>query len=455
MSNMRNRVAIPLLTVAFLAAAVWGFSQYQTKRQWEISAENQYQRAFEEMATNANNMEADLSKALVAGSFQQTINLLTNTWREANTCQSNLGQLPLTSMELAGTKNLLANVSAYCFNTSQTRLVTGKDLNENQWKNLRILRNRVRLMSRHLGQMQQNFFNSRSRWLEVGQVGTMGAAGISNNMSNNKVTKSFLMLEDGLKRVPDAHYEGNNQDFVPKPTGLTGPNVTIKEAERIFRDFLRPDYPNAQVRYERIIRGGFPSYMLRAVLPNQPKRDLRGSVSMKGGHIAWMLGTRDVNRTSVDLPQCQKNAVNFLKTKGFSDMKVVASETYDNIATLTCAPERGGAIYYPELVKVQVAQDNGNILGCDFIPYLTFHDPKAKGTPKPAYGETKIRGELNPHFKPEKFVLAQVLDEMFNKVLCYEVSGKQGADRYLLYYNAATGKEEKIRRVDKLGNEII
>jgi hypothetical protein len=61
---------------------------------------------------------------------------------------------------------------------------------------------------------------------------------------------------------------------------------------------------------------------------------------------------------------------------------------------------------------------------------------------------------LNPHFKPTKIGLAQVLDEMFNKVLCYEVAGNLNDDHYLIYYNAATGKEEKIRRVDTHGNEI-
>ncbi|HYH02661.1 MAG TPA: PepSY1/2 domain-containing protein, partial [Bacillota bacterium] len=407
-------------------------------------------------ATHTNNMEADMSKSLVAASFPQTIRLLTNVWREANTCQENLGQLPLTSMELAGTKNLLANVGAFCFNTAQEKLVKGQKIKGSEWEQLKTLRNRTKVMVRHLANMQQNFFNSRAKWLDVDRNAVMGAAGMADNMSNNKVTKSFLMLEDGLKRVPDVAYEGNNLDFTPKPTGLTGKNVSIKEAELICQRFLATDYPNVRVKYERTIRGGFPSYMMRATVPNQPEdRELRCSISVKGGHMAWVLGDRDVDRSKLSLDQCSQEAVDFLKQKGYPNMKVVAKDSFENIATLTCAPERNNVLYYPELVKVQVAQDNGDVLGCDFVPYLTFNDPQQKTAPKPAQSKEQIQKTLNEHFKPNQIQLAQVLDEMYNKVLCYEVSGNQGGDRFLIYYNASTGKEEKIRRVDQDGNELI
>lgn len=454
MSKMRNRFIIPVLFLALAGVGIWGYWQYQTRQQWEISAENQYQRAFEELATHTNNMEADMSKSLVAASFPQTIRLLTNVWREAYSCQENLGQLPLTSMELAGTKNLLANVSAFCFNTAQEKLMKGQKITNDEWEKLKTFRDRTKVMARHLSQMQQEFFNSRTKWLDVGRT-VMGAAGMADNLSNNKVTKSFLMLEDGLKRVPDVAYEGNNLDFTPKPTGLTGKNVSIKEAEELCRRFLATDYPNVRVKYERTIRGGFPSYMMKATVSNQPIGELRCSVSVKGGHIVWVLGNRDVDSAKLSLEQCSQKAVNFLRQKGYPNMKVVAKDSFDNIATLTCVPERNNVLYYTEFVKVQMARDNGDVLGCDFVSYLTFNDPNRKTTPKPALNKERIQKGLNEHFKPSAIQLAEVLDEMYNKVLCYEVSGTQGSNRYLIYYNAATGKEEKIRRVDKDGNELI
>ena len=103
-----------------------------------------------------------------------------------------------------------------------------------------------------------------------------------------------------------------------------------------------------------------------------------------------------------------------------------------------------------------MAQDNGAILGFDAIAYLTFYDPREApdGRPRVTTAEIKRRF-VNPHLNIERIKLAQVLDEMFNKVLCYEVAGSFKQDQFLIYYNGTTGKEEKIRRVDQNGNEVM
>jgi spore germination protein len=452
---MRPAIIISVLILGLIVVTTWGYTQYQEKRNWEINAENQYQLAFTSLATNANSMEADLSKALVSASFVQNIRLLTNIWRQANTCQENLGQLPLTSLELSNTKNLLAGVGAYCLNTAQKKLIQGSRVDRNEWDKLLVLRNRIRVMVSHVGEMQRKFFDSRSRWLEVDRLNSPKMAGAPPDINRNQMAKSFLMLENGLKRVPDITYEGNNLNFTPRPVGLTGKRISSKTAVALTRRFLQPDYPDARVRYERKIGGDFQSFMCRVTFPRRPAEELRCSVSVKGGHVAWLLGNRRVDRATWGLERCAVKAKAFLEQKGYLDMQVVARDSYANVATLTCAPRRNGVLYYPELVKVQVAQDNGAILGCDFIAYLTFHDPDRMAAVQPVFSTRQIVRKLNPNFKSGRIRRAEVLDEMFNKVLCYEVNGRQGNDRYQIYYNAVNGREEKIRRVDRNGNEML
>jgi germination protein YpeB len=167
-----------------------------------------------------------------------------------------------------------------------------------------------------------------------------------------------------------------------------------------------------------------------------------------------MLGNRPVRSSKLNFSQVQRQSLNFLDRNGYKGMRQVAQERYGNICSVSCIPERNGVLRYPELVKVQVAQDNGEVLGLDAVPYLTFFNPNESPKLKPRYTETRIRRFLNPHVKLEKIRLAQVLDERYNKVSCYEVSCREGRDRFLIYYNANTGQEEKIRRVDRYGNEI-
>ena len=210
------------------------------------------------------------------------------------------------------------------------------------------------------------------------------------------------MLEDGLRRVPDIQFTGNNLGFVPKPTGLTGKNISSQEAVTIARKFLGPKYKNATFKYDRLIYGGFTSFMITVTDPRIENQELRLSISVKGGHVAWMLGNRNVQVTRLNLMQTAQRAKSFLDRNGYPVMEPVSEEQFVHIATITLAPWRHQVIHYPELIKVQVAQDNGEILGMDAIAFLTFNDPREPAYPRPRLSEADIRRLLNPHLKPER-----------------------------------------------------
>ncbi len=449
---MKNKFVIPILFLALVCTGGWGYSQFQAKRQWEINAENQYQRAFEDLTGHVNNLETQMTKSLVAGSDPQFIQLMTDSWREANACQENIGQLPLTSLDLSRTKKLLASAGTFCLNTAQKKLTKGTPKTEAQWDTIKKFRDQCRTVTQNLQNLREQFYTERAQWLEVDRLGTLSA--VAPALNENKVTKAFLMLEDGLRRVPDIQFEGNNLDFVPKPTGLTGRNLTSKEAVSKSKQFLGPNFNNARLKYERTIKGDFPSYLITAENPGKRGEQCQLSVSVKGGHLVWLLNGRDVPRKNLNLDQCEGKAKSYLQQIGYPQMEGVAREEANNVAILSMVPVRNGVLKYPELVKCQVAQDNGEILGVDAVPYLTFNDPNASQPKAPRISEAQIRKNCNPHLKIKRIQQAQVLDEMYNKVSCYEVEGTQSADRFLIYYNANTGKEEKIRRIDENGNEL-
>ena len=236
---------------------------------------------------------------------------------------------------------MFSKISAFCFNAAQNRLIKGTAPDDSQWKTLSELRSQTQLIFRHLNNLRQEFYNNRTRFrLEVDRLGTIGAAGLASDFNNNKVTKAFLMLEDGLKRTPDITFQGNNLDFTPKATGLTGRNITSAEAVTVARKFLGPKYRNARFKYDNLIQGGFPSYMITVTDPNRSELNCRLSVSVKGGHVAWMLGNKTVTRSRLTPEQIKATALTFLSQKGYPNMVPVSRESYANITTLTLAPER-------------------------------------------------------------------------------------------------------------------
>lgn len=469
MGFVRNKIGYLVLAVVAVIAAGWGFTHYQARQQWELNAKNQYQRAFEDLVGHTNNMETELTKIQAATSFPQSLRMLTNIWREANASQENLGQLPLTSLDLSKTKTFLAQAATYSLNTTQKKLIEGHKLGKKEFETLGKLRDQSRIITKQLMEMQGQFMAGSGDWLDLDKLGKMKTAVSAGRFNNNKVSKSFLMLEDGLRRVPDLQFEGSNLDYQPKPTGLFGEKVTSKEAGEKLRGYLGEEYKDAEINYERMIKGGFPSFMFLVKVPGRPansssprtqaptkgnQKELRCSVSEKGGHLVWLMGDWEHGDRKLDLKECAKIAIDFCRKAGYPRLKNVAQESYAGVASYTLVPERNGVLYYPELVKAQVTQDKGEIIGCDAVNYLTFNEGNKAKIPTPKLSEQDIRRLCNENLKIKQIRKAQVLDEMYNKVLCYEVEGTVGDDLFLVYYNANTGKEEKIRRIDKNGNEI-
>ena len=68
----RQRAVTFVLLVALVAVGVWGYDQYRQKNDYHVFLQNQYHRMFYELIDHVETIEADLAKAMVADSPQQT-----------------------------------------------------------------------------------------------------------------------------------------------------------------------------------------------------------------------------------------------------------------------------------------------------------------------------------------------------------------------------------------------
>ena len=135
-------------------------------------------------------------------------------------------------------------------------------------------------------------------------------------------------------------------------------------------------------------------------------------------------------------------------------MAVAMYADFQNIAEITFVPVENDVFYYPDAVKIQVARDNGQILAYDASGYLVFHHER-KAANSGGLTLPQIKKIINPHLKIGRTRKAVIVDELFREVLCYEVEGTIGNDRFLVYINADNGREEKFRRITDTGVEEI
>lgn len=158
-----------------------------------------------------------------------------------------------------------------------------------------------------------------------------------------------------------------------------------------------------------------------------------------------MINPRIVQKRQLTEGEMAAYAVQFLQERGFPEVELV--DTDWNLNRLMCSfvVVEEGVLVYPRQLKVQVAADNGEIVGYQGLAYQAF-----------AY----IR-KATPVLSPEQaraFVIetaeileqrpAVILDPNFEQKLTYEFRVKQGPDQFLIYINAENGAEEKITRLE-------
>jgi len=121
-------------------------------------------------------------------------------------------------------------------------------------------------------------------------------------------------------------------------------------------------------------------------------------------------------------------------------------ETYfikqGNVVTVNYAYNDNGVIVYPDLIKVKIALDNGEILGIETTGYLNSHKEREVTEPQITLEEAKAK--INDKLEIMSENMAIIPTEWKTELVCYEFKGKVEEKEFLVYINAETGKEEDI-----------
>lgn len=119
----------------------------------------------------------------------------------------------------------------------------------------------------------------------------------------------------------------------------------------------------------------------------------------------------------------------------------------DGSVQFNFVPVQDEVYLYPDIVKVKVALDNGDIIGFDATAYYMNHTERK--LEKPKLTEKEAEQKVNKNLKIEGRKLTLIPLESGKEVLAYEFKGTYKGDTFYVYINALNGNEEKILKVIK------
>ena len=125
----------------------------------------------------------------------------------------------------------------------------------------------------------------------------------------------------------------------------------------------------------------------------------------------------------------------------------------EGVMTINYAYSQDNVTIYPDLIKLKVALDNGEIMGMETTGYLNNHTTRDLSGVKITMDE--VKKTLNSELKIESEGLAVIPTEWQSEILCYEFKGKVDDTEFLVYINAENGREEDILVIKDTPNGIL
>ncbi len=132
-------------------------------------------------------------------------------------------------------------------------------------------------------------------------------------------------------------------------------------------------------------------------------------------------------------------------------------ETYylkqEGTITINYAYHQNEVTIYPDLIKLKIALDNGEILGIETTGYLNSHEER--NLPKVKISKEQAKATLNKNLQIESEGLAVIPTEYQTEILCWEFKGKVEDTEFLVYINADNGREEDILVIQDTPNGTL
>ena len=353
---------------------------------------------------------------------------------------SYLSQLPIGSHELENTEKFLHQVSDYSYSLSQKNIYN-EPLTEEDLNNLEQLHDYSIELKNTLAQLSNDLNDGRIKWGELTKKGTKAFAQQVSNISKD----SFSNLEENFHEYSGLIYDGAFSEHMTNPerVGLTGENIDEEKAKKIAEEFFGSDKIQEITSNGFSENGNIPSYDLYVKLKESEKNNNASiSISQKGGHIVFANYNRNVEAESITEEQANEIGKNFLNQKGYKDMKQTYYLKQQGIVTINYAYEQNGVTIYPDLIKLKIALDNGEVLGIETTGYLNSH--KQRDLPQVKISKEEAKKTLNKKLEILSENLAIIPTEFKTEKFCYEFKGKVDDTEFLVYINAQTGREEDI-----------
>lgn len=388
-----------------------------------FALEGVYRRSYYDMCDSVNNLEINLSKLMVTSAKSESVPLISEVSAQASLASASLSSLPLEQSDIMATEKYFNQVGDWCRSyakavVKKSDVTTYKEQARELYFTIRSLNARLRTMNVDNGMISMQ--KGENLLLPKGY----------NFTFENEQSQSI--------EYPELIYDGPFSDAKKhswyaldgkKPISVDEAKATVKKLNVSEIDYIGMSEGEANVFQ---------------FLGKTEGDEVFVSVTEQGGMVVEYERNRAVNEVNLTEREAHKKAIEYAKNTGYGKLSVVWYNAIGGVGYVNLAPEVDDAIYYPDLVKIKVALDDGALLGVEASGYCANHRPRNFSA---LISKKTARSLVSDKLDVKSVRLAVIPDDVGREWLCYEVNGVYEGLDYFVYVDAVDGTERDILRV--------
>lgn len=439
-TNLSKKSVITLIvfTIVFGILAItfsilYAIDMTQLERT-SINLENVYQRTFYDLVESVNNTETKMSKLLASTDSNYSNQLLLEINDNLTNAENQLSYLPISMNGIPETTKFINQLGGYT-STLAKNTKNGTKLTAEEKAKLRELYNSIYGIKVQLNKIS----NKINQGYNISENANPGKE------DYNKFTQNMQKIKNNDQDYPTMIYDGPFSDSTcnKEIKGLNFAEISKQEAEKIANEI----FENAKVEYSNETNGKFQTYDFN-VTENDIK--LYVQITKQGGKLLTISSMNDKKTENISHEKAIEIAENFAKKLGIENMKCVWTDKIQTDVYLNLAPVINNVIIYPDLIKVKVDLDKGQIVGYEACAYYTNHIER--NIENATISQSTAQSKIDSKYTIESVKLALSPIEYKGEILTYEFKCKYQGSTYYIFINALTGEEENILKVIETQN---
>ena len=443
MKNIRKYGLWVGLAAVCAAALIFVAVQYRSERdQARAVVEEGYQQRLYEAQEHLQAIGLKLTKAGVASEQSTLAELFSGVSRQAESVLAGLSALPLSHQAMSDTLKFCNQLAEYASQLC-LQMAQGEALTVDQLTLLENLRGQCVQLTSQIALAQDAMVQESLR------MAVNGSVFYEEPSAEERPLEGVAEPDNGME-YPTMIYDGAFSDArrfgEPKALGTE----VIDGAKALVR-FYENAEPFEEKRDEALKNArALASYGV--VLTLNDDTVLNCEVTKKGGRLLWMVPEHASFPQSLTAEECIRRGQAFLSAHGYGEMEQNHYQIYDGLAVINFVALQDGVLLYPDLVKVQVRMDTGEIVGMEANNYLMNHTVRTGLSPSMTEEQARQRAGKRLKVHHVRLCVIPYRDE---ERLCYELTGQRDGQEFRVYLDGNTGEELEILLMVQTGGGML